>query len=60
MIVFQYTVTFLEYPRKKFDPVMCHKLFPFASPLINNVRHQPQIVLNQHIPGVLVSLGHPL
>ena len=60
MIAFQYTVNFLEYPRKKFTPVIHHRLFPFASPIVNNVRHQPQVMLDEHIPCVIIAFRHPL
>ena len=59
MIAFQYTVTFLAYPRKKFVPVIHHRFFPFASPVVYNVRHQPQIVLDKCIPSVVVARRHP-
>lgn len=60
MIAFQYMVTFLEYPRKKFAPVIHHRFFPFALPVVYDMRHQPQIVFDEHISGIVVSCCHPL
>ena len=34
-----------------------HKIFPSASTVLNDVRHQAEVPLDKHIPGLRVPLG---